>query len=123
MREELKARHVSVLTYLWKGLPAGEVNNHGRQLRAPRRRVLSYLLSALVIAISALWGLLGVGISLWFVEGQVGRTYVAEFGAFVTFGIAWLTAAWDLMPGPVKVVSNAVAGAVDSVSGTAPPAS
>jgi hypothetical protein len=120
VRAELKRRHVHVLTYLWKGLPSGETNDAGRQLRAPRRRVLSYLVSAIVIAASALWGLLGVGISVPFVDGKVGPTYVAEFGAFVTFGIAWLTAAWDLMPQPVKSAGNVLAGAVDTVSKTAP---
>lgn len=122
VRAELKKRHVHVLTYLWKGLPAGETTDDGRQLRAPRRRVLSYLASAVVITASALWGLLGVGISIPFVDGQVGPTYVAEFGAFVTFGIAWLTAAWDLMPQPLKAASSSVAGVVDKVSGAAPPA-
>jgi hypothetical protein len=120
VRAELKKRHVGVGTYLWKGLPEGETNAAGRQLRAPRRRVLTYLAAALVIAASALWGLLGVSISLFFVHGQIGRTYVAEFGAFVTFGLIWVTAAWDLMPGPLKAASETVAGAVDSVSGTAP---
>jgi hypothetical protein len=120
VRAELKKRHVGVLTYLWKGLPEGTTNEHDSQLRAPRRRVLTYLAAGVVILASALWGLFGVSISLFFVDGQIGPTYVAEFGAFVTFGIAWLTAAWDLMPGPLRTASEKVAGAVDSISGTAP---
>lgn len=116
----LKARRVNVLTYLWKGLPAGAPSATGEQPRPPRRRVLSYLLAATVIVLSALWALFGAGVSVPFVDGKVGSTYIGEFGAFVSFGIAWLTAAWDLMPGPVKAVSDSLAGAVDSISGTAP---
>lgn len=119
---ELKARRVNVLTYLWKGLPAGAPSATGEQPRPPRRRVLSYLLAATVIVLSALWALFGAGVSVPFVDGKVGSTYIGEFGAFVSFGIAWLTAAWDLMPGPVKAVSDSLAGAVDSISGTAPTA-
>jgi hypothetical protein len=44
------------------------------------------------------WALSGVGISFPFVVGKVGCTYIGTIGAFVSFGIAWLTAAWDLMP-------------------------
>lgn len=117
---ELKRRRVSVLTYLWKGLPAGAASATGEQPRPPRRRVLSYLLAATVIVLSALWALRGVGVSIPFVEGKVGKTYVGEFGAFVSFGIAWLIAAWDLMPSPVKAVSDRLSSAIDSISGTAP---
>lgn len=119
---ELRARRVNVLTYLWKGLPVGAQSATGEQPRAPRRRVLSYLVATTVIMVSALWAVFGVGVSIPFVNGKVGSTYVGEFGAFVSFGIAWLTAAWDLMPGPVKAVSDTVAGVVDSISGTAPAA-
>jgi hypothetical protein len=120
VRDELRRRGVNVLTYLWRGLPAGAPSATGDQPRAPRRRVLSYVATALVIVASALWALVGSAVSLPFVDGKVGSTYVGEFGAFVSFGIAWLTAAWDLMPGPVKALSNSAAGVVDSISGTAP---
>ena len=82
----------------------------------------AYVAAALVIVASALWALVGVDVSLPFVDGKVGSTYVGEFGAFVAFGIAWITAAWDLMPNPVKALSNSAAGVVDSISGTAPAA-
>ncbi len=122
VRAELRRRGVNVITYLWKGLPAGAPSATGAQPRAPRRRVLSYVAAALVIVASALWALVGVDVSLPFVDGKVGSTYVGEFGAFVAFGIAWITAAWDLMPNPVKALSNSAAGVVDSISGTAPAA-
>ncbi len=121
VRAELRRRAVGVLTYLWKGLPQGAPSATGEQPRAPRRRVLSYLAAALVIVASALWALLGPAFSIPGVDGKVGGTYVGEFGAFVSFGIAWITAAWDLMPAPVKALSNSVAHAVDSISKTAPP--
>jgi hypothetical protein len=82
--------------------------------------VLSYLAAALVIVVSGLWAKLGVAISLPFVNGQVGSTYVGEFGAFVSFGVAWLTAAWDLMPRPVQAAGEKVAGVIDAMSGSAP---
>jgi hypothetical protein len=102
VRVELRDRGVSVFSYLWKGLPAGAPSATGEQPRAPRRRVLTYVAAALVIVASALWAVFGVDVSIPFVDGKVGSTYAGEFGAFVSFGIAWLTAAWDLMPGPVK---------------------
>lgn len=121
---ELRTREVNVLTYLWKGLPASEPiatsdepDPTGEQLRRPRRRVLTYVLAAIVIALSGVWALCGVAVSIPFVDGEVGNTYVGEFGAFVSFGIAWLIAAWDLMPKPVKAVSDRLAGAVDALSG------
>jgi hypothetical protein len=120
---ELRRRHVSVFTYLWKGLPAGAPSATGTQPRPPRRRVLTYLAAALLIVASALWALFGRDVSVPFLDGTVGSTYVGEFGAFVSFGIAWLTAAWDLMPGPVQALSSSAAGVVDSMSGSAPPAS
>ncbi len=119
VRAELRRRGVNVFKYLWKGLPAGAPSAAGAQPRAPRRRVLSYLAAALVIVASALWALFGADVSIPFVDGKIGSTYI---GAFVSFGIAWLTAAWDLMPGPVKALSTSAAGVVDSISGTAPPA-
>jgi hypothetical protein len=118
---ELRRRGVHVLTYLWRGIPAGEAGATGATPRAPRRRVLTYAAAALVIVASALWALVGPDISLPFVDGKVGSTYVGEFGAFVSFGIAWLTAAWDLMPARVRNAGNLAAGAIDAVSGTAPP--
>ncbi len=120
VRDELKNRRINVFVYLWKGTPEGQRGPTGQQPRAPRRRTLGYLAAALVIVASALWGLLAAPISVPFVHGEVGPTYVAEFGAFEAFGIAWLIAAWDLMPAPVQAVGNSVANAVDSVSGTAP---
>jgi hypothetical protein len=114
--DELRRRQVGVLVYLWKGIHLeGEPTR-----RAPRRRVLSYLAAALVIIASGLWAKLGVAISLPFVSDQVGSTYVGEFGAFVSFGLAWLTAAWDLMPRPVQAAGDAVAGVIDAMSGSAP---
>ncbi len=119
----LKARKVGLLTYLWKGLPADpQADGDAATARPPRRRVLGYLLAAKIIVLSALWAVFGVAISVPTVDGQVGSTYVGEFGAFVSFGVAWLIAAWDLMPGPVKLLSDRVAGAVDSISGAEPAA-
>jgi hypothetical protein len=122
VRAELRRRGVNVFVYLWKGLPTGARSATGAQPRAPRRRVLSYLAAALMIMASALWARFGVDVSIPFLDGKVGSTYLGEFGAFVSFGIAWLTAAWDLMPEPVKALSNSAAGVVDSISGNAPPA-
>jgi hypothetical protein len=122
VRAELRRRGVSVFRYLWKGLPAGAPSATGAQPRAPRRRVLTYLTAALLIVASALWALVGPDVSIPSVDGKIGSTYIGEFGAFVSFGIAWLTAAWDLMPGPVKALSNSAAGVVDSITGTAPAA-
>jgi hypothetical protein len=119
---ELRRRGVNVLVYLWKGIPEGATGPAGVQPRAPRRRVLSYLAAALVIVVSALWAMFGPDVSIPFVDGKVGSTYIGEFGAFVAFGIAWLTAAWDLMPGPVKALSKTPVRSVDSIGKTAPPA-
>jgi hypothetical protein len=116
----LKERGINVFVYLWKGIPTGQHGPTGQQPRAPRRRTLGYLAAAVVIVASALWALLAAPISVPFVNGKVGPTYVGEFGAFEAFGIAWLIAAWDLMPAPVRAVGNSVARAVDSISGTAP---
>jgi hypothetical protein len=120
VRDELRRRKVNVLVYLWKGPPAGAPSATGAQPGAPRRRTLSYLAAAIVVVASALWATFGPAITLPFVSGQVGPTYVGEFGAFEAFGIAWLTAAWDLMPAPIKAVSSSAAAVVDSVSGSAP---
>lgn len=119
---ELRRRHVRTLTYLWKGLPAGAGGADGAQ-PPPRRRVLSYVAAALAIVAGALWALLGLDVSIPGVDGKVGRTYVGEFVAFVSFGIAWLTAAWDLMPARVQALSGSAARLVDSISGAAPPTS
>lgn len=120
--EALKARDVKVLPYLWKGLPAGALTATGENASLPRRRVLSYLLAATVIVLSSAWALLGVDVVVPFVDGRVGSTYVGEFGAFVAFGFAWLTAAWDLMPRPVQILSDSLAGTVNLMSGTTPAA-
>ncbi len=120
VRAELRRRGINILVYLWKGIPSGAQGPTGEQPRAPRRRTLGYLAAALVIVASALWALLAGPIPVPFVNGKVGPTYVGEFGAFESFGVAWLIAAWDLMPAPVRAVSNSVAGALDSISGTAP---
>jgi hypothetical protein len=112
---ELKRRRVRLLSYLWRGLPPGVDPN--RELMVPRRRVLSLLLAALLILTSALWALVGTAISLPGVDGEVGSTYVGEFGAFVTFGTAWLVASWDLMPRPVQAAGGTLARAVNTLSG------
>lgn len=113
VRAELERRGIGVLRYLWRGSSDGE---------PPRRRVLAYLAAAALIIISGLWA--GVGPDLWLpgIDGPIGATYVGEFGAFVSFGLAWLVAAWDLMPRRLRSLGDAMASVVDAVSGAEPAA-
>lgn len=117
----LRARKVKVLAYLWKGLGSSAPAANGAQVGPPRRRVLTYFAAAAIILLSAAWAMFGVGIKVPGIDGKVGSTYVGEFGAFVSFGLAWLTAALDLMPKPLQAVSDKLAGVVDSISGATPP--
>ena len=104
------------IRYLWNGTvaqPDGPPIAYG----PPRRRALMYLAMAVVILLSALWSLIGVDIPIP-VFGRIGPTYAAEFGAFEAFGIAWIAAAWDLMPGAIASAGHGVSRMLDKVTGT-----
>lgn len=110
-------RHLlRTLRYLWDGgvrQPNGSVTHYG----PPRRRALAYIAAAVAILLSAAWSLIGTDLPLpWF--GRIGRTYVSEFGAFESFGIAWIVAAWDLMPSKIAGAGHQLTRLVDKVSRT-----
>lgn len=92
VREAVRARHVSLWTYLWKGIPAS-----GRTLHpAPRHRTLLYLTMTLLILAAVAWALVGVEVPVVGTRYGLAPTYVAEFVSFNAFGIAWMASSKDL---------------------------
>jgi len=92
VREAVKARNVSLWTYLWKGVPAPAEAAHP----APRRRTLLYISMTLLILASVAWALLGVAVPVPGTTYKLGPTYVTEFVSFNAFGIAWMASSKDL---------------------------
>lgn len=112
VRLALRERHVNVFGYLLGGIKS----SNGGTLVRPPHRVLSYLTWAVGIAVSALWAKVGVAVPLPFISGKVGNTYLGEFGAFWSFGLAWITAAWDMMPETVRSVFGRVGDGVARIA-------
>jgi hypothetical protein len=80
-------------------------------VRAPRRRVLLYLALALLVLIGGIWAIGGPDLTLPAI-GRLGKTYIGEVIAFVSFGLAWLTASQDLRPlrRAVEAITSTVRG-------------
>lgn len=117
--QAVRQRNVPVLGYLLSGIKSPD----GKLLVGPPLRVVSYLTWAVAIAVSGIWAKLGVAIPLPF-AGKVGNTYLGEFGAFVSFGLAWITAAWDMVPGRVRSALGGVGEGVAKIAkvpGATPP--
>jgi hypothetical protein len=94
----VKKRRVSLARYLVGGLPdVGTPLDRAPAARAPRRRVLLYLALALLVLLGGIWAALGPNLTLPAI-GLLGKTYIGEVIAFVSFGLAWLTASQDLRP-------------------------